>query len=98
MELESRLALRELAPELGDARRVRKLVDPIHEEERGVIDAEVAVVHEGRQEVADEVLRPLALVALAQEHLVVASIPSSRPVLVRPAAAERACPAGRTRA
>ena len=39
VELESRLALRELAPELGDPRRVRELVDPVDEQEGSVIDA-----------------------------------------------------------
>ena len=82
-------ALGEPAPLVGELTGSGQVVRPVHEEQRPAVDPEVARVLERREdrvEVAGVVVGPR--VGLRDEHAVAAG-PDRRPVLVRPAEAER---------
>jgi hypothetical protein len=77
------------SPACGRFGRLRENARAVDQEQRPAIDSDVARVAQDRLHDADEFEVGLRVVALRDQHLVVRSIPSAGPVLVRPAEAER---------
>src|SRR4029077_11602153 len=76
-------------PELHGAIDVRQNVGAVDDEERGVVYPDVARILQDRDHVADEGEVRRLRVRLLEEDVVLEAVPAARPVLVRPADAER---------
>src|SRR5262249_21628229 len=78
-----------LSPDGRRPCRLREPVNPVDEEERLSLEPDVPRVLERAEEPPDVLAVVLFAVYLLQQHLVLGAVPAPRPVLVRPAEAER---------
>jgi len=76
------------APARHGLRQIRNDVEPVDQQQRPAIDADIAVIGKARQQIARETFGRGRLKSLRQKNFVLAAVPAPGPVLVGPAQTE----------